>query len=188
MMTTENELMPFRGPGDADYFSSVSRRASLNSRVSRRYRYTPLATSVPPRGRPFQRTTCAPVSRRPENRVRILWPARSTPRQGLRPPNSQCQPTGCDGSPSAGSTVLAVFLRVVNGWYRRQAKAMGIADGRCGSVTLLSSVAVDARLVHSVVLRTLPANYRTRQEPDERTFRCHGPPSDLLLCRSPRQG
>ena len=77
LMTTEGELMPFRGPGDADYFSSVSRRVSLNSRVSRRYRYTPLATSVPPSSRPFQRTTCAPVSRRPENRVRILWPARS---------------------------------------------------------------------------------------------------------------
>jgi len=32
------------------------------------------------------------------------------------------------------STVLAVFLRVVQGWYRRQARAQG---GRCGSVTFV---------------------------------------------------
>ena len=33
--------------------------------------------------------------------------------------------------------VLALFLRVVNGWYRRQARAQGYADGRCGSVTFV---------------------------------------------------
>ena len=35
------------------------------------------------------------------------------------------------------SAVLAVFLRVVNRWYRRQAKALGYARGRCGSVTFV---------------------------------------------------
>ena len=35
------------------------------------------------------------------------------------------------------SAVLAVFLRVVQGWYRRQAKAAGHAGGRCGSVTFV---------------------------------------------------
>ncbi len=35
------------------------------------------------------------------------------------------------------STVLAVFLRVVQGWYRRQAKAQGYRGGRCGSVTFV---------------------------------------------------
>ena len=33
------------------------------------------------------------------------------------------------------SDVLAVFLRVVRGWYYRQAKAAGYKDVRCGSVT-----------------------------------------------------
>ena len=35
------------------------------------------------------------------------------------------------------SAVLAVFLRVVYGWYRRQAKEQGHADGRCGSVSFV---------------------------------------------------
>ena len=35
------------------------------------------------------------------------------------------------------SAVLAVFLRVVYGWYRRQAKKQGNADSRCGSVTFV---------------------------------------------------
>ena len=35
------------------------------------------------------------------------------------------------------SAVLAVFLRVVYGWYRRQAKAQGYAAGRCGSVSFV---------------------------------------------------
>jgi hypothetical protein len=35
------------------------------------------------------------------------------------------------------SAVLAVFLRVVYGWYRRQAKKQGHGDGRCGSVTFV---------------------------------------------------
>ena len=35
------------------------------------------------------------------------------------------------------SAVLAVFLRVVYGWYRRQAKQLGHADGRCGSVSFV---------------------------------------------------
>ena len=35
------------------------------------------------------------------------------------------------------STVLAVFLRVVNGWYRRQARSQEYADPRCGSVTFV---------------------------------------------------
>jgi hypothetical protein len=35
------------------------------------------------------------------------------------------------------SAVLAVFLRVVYGWYRRQARARGHADSRCGSVTFV---------------------------------------------------
>ena len=35
------------------------------------------------------------------------------------------------------SSVLAVFLRVVQGWYRRQAIALGYQGGRCGSVTLV---------------------------------------------------
>jgi len=35
------------------------------------------------------------------------------------------------------SAVLAVFLRVVYGWYRRQAKGQGHADGRCGSVSFV---------------------------------------------------
>ena len=33
------------------------------------------------------------------------------------------------------SDVLAVFLRVVRGWYYKQAKAAGYKDVRCGSVT-----------------------------------------------------
>ena len=33
--------------------------------------------------------------------------------------------------------VLAVFLRVVYGWYRRQARVQGYEDGRCGSVTFV---------------------------------------------------
>jgi hypothetical protein len=33
--------------------------------------------------------------------------------------------------------VLAVFLRVVFGWYRRQARAQGYEDSRCGSVTFV---------------------------------------------------
>jgi hypothetical protein len=33
--------------------------------------------------------------------------------------------------------VLAVFLRVVYGWYRRQARARGYAGARCGSVTFV---------------------------------------------------
>ena len=35
------------------------------------------------------------------------------------------------------STVLAVFLRVGQGWYRRQARAQGYEGGRCGSVTFV---------------------------------------------------
>ena len=35
------------------------------------------------------------------------------------------------------SAVLAVFLRVVYGWYRRQANKQGHAGGRCGSVTFV---------------------------------------------------
>jgi hypothetical protein len=35
------------------------------------------------------------------------------------------------------SAVLAVFLRVVYGWYRRQAKQLGHAGGRCGSVSFV---------------------------------------------------
>ncbi len=35
------------------------------------------------------------------------------------------------------SAVLAVFQRVVHGWYRRQAQALGQSDGRCGSVTFV---------------------------------------------------
>ena len=33
--------------------------------------------------------------------------------------------------------MLALFLRVVNGWYRRQARAQGHGDSRCGSVTFV---------------------------------------------------
>ena len=33
--------------------------------------------------------------------------------------------------------VLAVFLRVVYGWRRRQARAQGYADARCGSATFV---------------------------------------------------
>ena len=33
--------------------------------------------------------------------------------------------------------LLSVFLRVVYGWYRRQARAQGYEDGRCGSVTFV---------------------------------------------------
>ena len=33
------------------------------------------------------------------------------------------------------SEVLAVFLRVVRGWYYRKAKEAGYQDVRCGSVT-----------------------------------------------------
>jgi hypothetical protein len=35
------------------------------------------------------------------------------------------------------SAVLAVFQRVVQGWYRRQAKAQGHPRGRCGAVTFV---------------------------------------------------
>jgi hypothetical protein len=35
------------------------------------------------------------------------------------------------------SAVMAVFLRAVYGWYRRQAKEQGHADGRCGSVSFV---------------------------------------------------
>ena len=35
------------------------------------------------------------------------------------------------------SAVLAVFLRAVGRWYRRQAQALGYAQGRCGSVTFV---------------------------------------------------
>ena len=51
------------------------------------------------------------------------------------------------------STVLAVFLRVVNGWYRRQAKAMGHAGGRSGSVTFVQRFRSSVNLnVHLHVL------------------------------------
>ena len=33
------------------------------------------------------------------------------------------------------SALLAVFLRAVNAWYRRQARAQGYTGPRCGSVT-----------------------------------------------------
>ena len=33
------------------------------------------------------------------------------------------------------SEVLAVFLRVMRGWYYKQAKETGYKDARCGSVT-----------------------------------------------------
>ena len=33
--------------------------------------------------------------------------------------------------------MLAVFLRVVYGWYRRQARAQGYEEGRCGSITFV---------------------------------------------------
>ncbi|MBI92615.1 MAG: hypothetical protein CME05_05305 [Gemmatimonadaceae bacterium] len=35
------------------------------------------------------------------------------------------------------SAVLAVFLRVVQGWYRRQARDHGYPGGRCGSVNFM---------------------------------------------------
>ena len=35
------------------------------------------------------------------------------------------------------ATLLAVFLRAVSGWYRRQARARGYSDVRCGSVTFV---------------------------------------------------
>ena len=35
------------------------------------------------------------------------------------------------------SALLAVFLRTVNAWYRRQARAQGYTGGRCGSVTIV---------------------------------------------------
>ena len=35
------------------------------------------------------------------------------------------------------ATLLAVFLRAVSGWYRRQARARGFTDVRCGSVTFV---------------------------------------------------
>ena len=35
------------------------------------------------------------------------------------------------------SAVLVVFLRVVYGWYRRQANKQGHAGGRCGSVAFV---------------------------------------------------
>ena len=35
------------------------------------------------------------------------------------------------------SAVLAIFLRVVYGWYRRQARQQGHADGGCGSVSFV---------------------------------------------------
>lgn len=35
------------------------------------------------------------------------------------------------------STVLSIFLRVVQGWYRRQARASGHAGGRSGFVTFV---------------------------------------------------
>jgi len=38
------------------------------------------------------------------------------------------------------SAVLAVFLRVVYGWYRRQARQQGHAEPRCGSVTFVRRV------------------------------------------------
>lgn len=53
------------------------------------------------------------------------------------------------------SAVLAVFLRVVYGWYRRQARAEGHADSRCGSVTFVqrfgSSINLNPHL-HVLVL------------------------------------
>ena len=51
------------------------------------------------------------------------------------------------------SAVLAVFLRVVQGWYRRQAKAAGHAGGRCGSVTFVQRFGSSINLnPHSHVL------------------------------------
>ena len=38
------------------------------------------------------------------------------------------------------SRVLAVFLRVISRWYRRQAQAMGYDRARCGSVTFVQAV------------------------------------------------
>ncbi len=35
------------------------------------------------------------------------------------------------------SALLAVFLRTVNAWYRRQARAQGYTGARCGSVTFV---------------------------------------------------
>jgi hypothetical protein len=60
------------------------------------------------------------------------------------------------------AAVLRVFQRVVGGWYRRQARALGHSDGRCGSVTYVqrfgSSLNVNPpssrpRFVHSRMRR-----------------------------------
>jgi hypothetical protein len=42
--------------------------------------------------------------------------------------------------------VLAVFLRVVSGWYQRQATAMGHPGGKTGSVTVVQRASSDLRL------------------------------------------
>jgi len=77
---------------------------------------------MPPAGRPLraplsnpERAAALPSSRarRLEIRYRLAWDGRLV------------------------SAVLAVFLRVVYGWYRRQANKQGHAEGRCGSVTFV---------------------------------------------------
>jgi hypothetical protein len=53
------------------------------------------------------------------------------------------------------SAVLAVFLRAVMGWYRRQAEAMGYPGGRTGAVTVVQRASSDLRVnphFHTVVL------------------------------------
>lgn len=53
------------------------------------------------------------------------------------------------------SAVLAVFLRAVMGWYRRQAAAMGYPGGRTGAVTVIQRASGDLRCYphfHSILL------------------------------------
>ena len=41
--------------------------------------------------------------------------------------------------------LLAVFLRTVNAWYRRQARAQGYSGARCGSVTFVQRFGISTR-------------------------------------------
>jgi hypothetical protein len=52
---------------------------------------------------------------------------------GAQPADRDPLPAGHDGE--LLSDALAVFLRAVQGWYRKQARKAGHPDTRCGSVT-----------------------------------------------------
>ena len=57
--------------------------------------------------------------------------------------------------------VHAVAMRAIEGWYRKKARALGIADGKTGSITAIQRFGSDLALnphFHSLVMRVVSPN------------------------------